>query len=75
MKIENKDFWEREDIIYSQDKTVGDTSNYEAYLYEKASNYFKEKHIKINNAKVFGVGTGREIHGILKYLSIGRVIS
>ena len=36
MKIESKDFWEREDIIYSQDKTVEDTSNYEVYLYQKA---------------------------------------
>jgi hypothetical protein len=30
---ENKRFfWEREDIIHSQDKTVSDTSNYETLL-------------------------------------------
>lgn len=75
MKIENKDFWEREDIIYSQDKTVGDTSNYEAYLYEKAAKYFKENQIKIKKAKVFGVGTGREINGILKFLYIDKIIA
>ena len=75
MKIENKEFWEREDIIYSQDKTVADTSNYEAYLYEKASNYFSKKNIKVTYAKVFGVGTGREIHGILKYISIDKILA
>lgn len=75
MKIENKEFWEREDIIYSQDKTVADTSNYEAYLYEKASNYFSKKNIKVSYAKVFGVGTGREIHGILKYISIDKILA
>ncbi len=32
MRIENKDFWEREDIIYSQDKTATHTSGYEVYL-------------------------------------------
>ena len=75
MKIESKDFWEREDIIYSQDKTVEDTSNYEVYLYQKASSYFETNSIKVKNAKVFGVGTGREIKGILKYISIDKILA
>ena len=75
MKIENKDFWEREDIIHSQDKTVGDTSNYEAYLYEKVKSYFANLNVSIKNAKIFGCGTGREINGILKYLSIDSVLA
>jgi ubiquinone/menaquinone biosynthesis C-methylase UbiE len=75
MKIENKDFWEREDIIYSQDKTVADTSNYEAYLYEKTKEYFKKMNLSIKKAKIFGCGTGREINGILKYLSIDSILA
>lgn len=75
MKIENKDFWEREDIIHSQDKTVGDTSSYEAYLYEKVKSYFTNLNVSIKKAKIFGCGTGREINGILKYLSIDSVLA
>ena len=61
MKIENKEFWEREDVIYSQDKTVENTANYEAYLYEKAVAYFQAQQISIQQAKVFGCGTAREV--------------
>jgi SAM-dependent methyltransferase len=75
MKIENKDFWELEDIIHSQDKTVGDTSNYEAYLYEKTKSYFNELNVSIKRAKIFGCGTGREINGILKFLSIDSILA
>lgn len=75
MKIENKDFWEREDIIQTQDKSAANTSNYEAYLYEKTNNYFKKLNLKIKKAKVFGCGTGREINGILKYLKIDSILA
>ena len=37
MKIENKDFWEIENVIYTQDYRATQTSDYEAYLYEKIS--------------------------------------
>lgn len=75
MKIENKDFWEREDIIYSQDKTVTDTSNYEKYLYDKTNTYFSKIGKKIVNAKIFGCGTGREINGILQTLDIQNILA
>ena len=73
MKIENKDFWEREDIIHSQDKSVVNTSNYEAYLYEKTRAYFDNLKRSITKAKIFGCGTGREINSILKYVSINSI--
>lgn len=73
MKIENKDFWEREEIIQTQDKSVTNTSNYEAYLYEKVQNYFQKRNGKVSNAKIFGCGTAREIYGILKYISIEHI--
>ena len=75
MKIENKDFWEREDVIHSQDKSVGNTSNYEAYLYEKVKDYFNKINGSIKNAKLFGCGTGREIKGILNYLYIDAILA
>lgn len=75
MKIENKEFWEREDVIHSQNKTVVNTSNYEAYLYEKAKNYFSTINISVKFAKIFGCGTGREINGILKYVPIEAILA
>lgn len=75
MKIENKEFWEREDVIHSQNKTVVNTSNYEAYLYEKAKNYFSTINISVKFAKIFGCGTGREINGILKYVPIDAILA
>ncbi|WP_395063668.1 class I SAM-dependent methyltransferase [Flavobacterium sp.] len=75
MKIENKDFWEKDDVIYSQDKTVAETANYEAYLYEKVKNYFVKNSIKVKNAKIFGCGTGREINGILKLIEIEKILA
>jgi ubiquinone/menaquinone biosynthesis C-methylase UbiE len=75
MKIENKDFWEREDVIHSQDKTVGGPSGHEAYLYKKTKSYFNDLNVSIKKAKIFGCGTGREINGILKYLSIDSILA
>ncbi len=75
MKIENKEFWEREDVIHSQNKTVVNTSNYEAYLYEKAKNYFSKLNSSVKFAKIFGCGTGREINGILKYVPIDSILA
>lgn len=75
MKIENKDFWEREDVIYSQDKHMTSTSDYEMYLYEKAKDYFSKMNIDIKNAKAFGCGTGRELHGIIGTLSPGKILA
>ena len=75
MKIENKDFWEREDIIHTQDKSVGNTSNYEAYLFEKTKNYFDNLNITVKNAKIFGCGTGREINGILRFMPIDKILA
>ena len=73
MKIENKEFWEREDVIYSQDKTVENTANYEAYLYEKAVAYFQAQQISIHQAKVFGCGTAREVKGLLGFMDIQKI--
>ncbi len=75
MKVENKDFWEREDVIQSQDKSIQNTSGYEKYLYEKARDYFSTVKIEINKAKVFGCGTGREINGILHTLNVGKIVA
>lgn len=74
MKIENKDFWEIENVIYTQDYRATQTSDYEAYLYEKLAQLTAQNGVKIENAKIFGCGTGREILGLMKYFDLKRVL-
>jgi ubiquinone/menaquinone biosynthesis C-methylase UbiE len=75
MKIENKDFWERDDVIHSQDKHMTSTSDYEMYLYKKAQQYFSKMKITVNKAKSFGCGTGRELNGIIAIISPEKIVA
>ncbi|WP_298391984.1 methyltransferase domain-containing protein [Flavobacterium sp.] len=62
MKIENKDFWEKEHIIETQE-VLKKASDFETYLLNQAQERFS-KFGKIKNIKVFGCGTGREVESI-----------
>ncbi|MFH6994836.1 class I SAM-dependent methyltransferase [Flavobacterium sp. FlaQc-48] len=73
MKVENKVFWENQDIIATQDQSVSSSANYEVFLYEKVVSYLKGK--KKLSAKVFGCGTGREIPEIIKHIGVGHVFA
>lgn len=73
MKVENKFFWENQDVIATQDRSVSSSANYEVYLYEKAASYISKD--KESIAKVFGCGTGREIPEVIKYIGINRVFA
>ena len=73
MKVENKDFWESDAIIATQDKEVACSNDYEVFLYEKVATYLKNKsNLK---AKIFGCGTGREIPEVISYIGVDKVIA
>lgn len=74
MKIQNKDFWEDESVIMTQDRTISGSSDYEVFLYLKALAYLKTRK-KQFIAKIFGCGTGREINELFKYLPIESAIA
>jgi ubiquinone/menaquinone biosynthesis C-methylase UbiE len=73
MKVENKDFWESEKIIATQDKEVAYSNDYEVYLYEKAANYLSKK--ANLSAKIFGCGTGREIPEVVSHIGVQYVVA
>lgn len=73
MKVENKVFWENQDIIATQDQSVSSSANYEVYLYEKVVDHLRSQ--KNLSAKVFGCGTGREIPEIIKYIGVEHVFA
>jgi SAM-dependent methyltransferase len=67
MKIDNKDFWENEQIIQTQE-VLEKASAFEIYLLKTANERYS-KFGKIKNIKVFGCGTGRELESINEILA------
>lgn len=74
MKIENKNFWEDENVIKTQDRAISSSSDYEVFLYLKALEHLKTKESQLT-AKIFGCGTGREINELFKYLPIESAVA
>jgi SAM-dependent methyltransferase len=73
MVLDNKDFWEKNSVVLSQDikKQIFD---FELFMFQKA----KEIHQKfgtIQNIKIFGCGTGREIESIAEYFNPTKIVA
>lgn len=74
MKIENKDFWEMEDIIATQ--RLKNASDFELFMFQKAAERLQFKsNEKIKNIKIFGCGSGREVEAIAKFFSPLRIVA
>lgn len=68
-KITNKDFWEKEEIIKTQE-VVESAAEYELFLFEKAS-----QNQKVRKIKIFGCGTGREIKAIYDFFEPHKIVA
>jgi ubiquinone/menaquinone biosynthesis C-methylase UbiE len=74
MKLENKAFWEIDNVIASQDKEITVASDFETYMFEQAK--VRQEGIRnIEIIKIFGCGTGREINEAVKYYSPKKIIA
>lgn len=73
MKIDNKNFWERKEIIETQE-VLKSVSNFEQFMFETSLKRY-EKTGQIENIKVFGCGTGRELEGIAKYFQPTKIVA
>lgn len=73
MKIENKNFWEREDIIATQE-VLTSISDFEHFMFENSLKRYDKKG-KINRIKVFGCGTGRELKGIATIYAPNKIVA
>ena len=71
MKIDNKDFWEKDDIIATQ--RLKKISDFEQSMLENAKSRYKEFG-EIKNIKIFGCGSGREIESIAEYYKPSRIV-
>ena len=72
-KIENKDFWEKEDIIKTQE-TVESAADYEYFLFEKVKENIKEPK-KVESIKIFGCGTGREVKALADFFLPEKIVA
>ncbi len=72
MKIDNKDFWEKDDIIATQ--RLKKISDFEQSMLENAKSRYKEFG-EIKNIKIFGCGSGREIESIAEYYKPSRIVA
>ena len=73
MIIENKDFWEKDNIIATQN-VVKHIADFEQFMFKTA----KERYSKfgsIENIKIFGCGTGREIKGIYDFFKPKNILA
>jgi SAM-dependent methyltransferase len=73
MKIENKNFWERKDIIATQE-VMKSISDFEHFMFQNSLKRYN-KIGKISHIKVFGCGTGRELEGIAKFYNPTKIVA
>jgi SAM-dependent methyltransferase len=73
MVLDNKDFWEKSSVVVSQDikKKIFD---FEFFMFQKANEIY-QKFGTIQNIKIFGCGTGREIESIAEYFNPTAIVA
>mgnify|MGYP000011417128 FL=1 len=72
MKIENKDFWEKEAIIATQEK-LKKAADFELFMLEQAAKRYQSVG-EIKTIKIFGCGTGRETEAIAEFYNPTKIV-
>lgn len=72
MQIENKDFWEKEDIIATQ--RLKKISDFEQFMLNRATELYAAFGT-IKNIKIFGCGSGREVESIADFFKPTRIVA
>lgn len=72
MQIDNKDFWEKEDIIATQ--RLKKISDFEQFMLTRAKELYANFGT-IANIKIFGCGSGREVESIADFYQPTRIVA
>lgn len=74
MKLENKDFWEKDTIIITQDRENTVSADFETFMFEQAQ--IRQNEIRdIENINIFGCGTGREVNEAAKFFNPKKIVA
>ena len=74
MKLENKDFWEKDTVIVTQDREKTVSADFETFMFQQAQ--IRQKEIRtIENIKIFGCGTGREVNEAAKFFNPKKIVA
>ena len=73
MKIEHKDFWEKDQIISTQD-IQKNAADFELFMFQEAQQRYIE-YGEVREIKIFGCGTGREIGAIANFYNPDRIVA
>ena len=73
MKIDNKNFWEKKEIILTQD-AVKSASKYEKFLFDSAISRLAGIE-NVKSVNIYGCGTGRDIKIIDSFLKPNSIIA
>ncbi len=72
MQIDNKDFWEKEDIIATQ--RLKKISDFEQFMLNRAQELYAASG-KIQHIKIFGCGSGREVESIAEFYQPVKIVA
>jgi SAM-dependent methyltransferase len=74
MKIENKEYWEKDAIVATFDKEKTTAGDYEIFMFSQAKE--RQKEIRnVENIKIFGCGAGREVNEAAKYFHPKKMVA
>ena len=72
MNIDNKDFWEKEDVIATQ--RLQFASGFETFMFQEAQNRFSNFGT-IEKIKIFGCGSGRDVKAVADFYSPKEILA
>ena len=72
MKIENKDFWEKDDVIATQ--RLIKIADFERFMLDRAKLLYSDLGT-IKSIKIFGCGSGREIESIADFYKPNKIVA
>lgn len=75
MKVENKTYWDSEEVIATQDQTETYSTRFERFLFSNAKKRLEDSLLTLQNVKIFGCGTGRDISEIVKFYGDTNIIA
>lgn len=67
MKVENKTYWEDNEVIMTQDQTTTSSTKFEKFMFAETKKRLEANNLSLSCALIFGCGTGRDINEVVNF--------